>query len=590
MPVPEGRSPSRDRLALLILASLSLTIFFALLATGGFQTTVIGLRVSARSPVAAGITTMVLLAGWLVLARRRDAVVSDLAALAAWLDTRARTIVFFIAVLTASVAIAFGTFSAAGSDASGYFSQAAMLGRAALTGGEPLASVATWPDAPATLAPLGWRAAAGTTQVPTYAAGLPLLMVIPHKMGGAIAASLVVSISAALAIWCAARLAMLFAGGAAGVLAAAWLATMPVFLFESIQPMSDVPVTAAWLAVWLFCAREIGEAAGFSRRAGIGGVALALAVLIRPNLAPLAIVPLTYLTIRRRLKPAVSLMLGAACAAVIVAYLQWCYFGSPLRSGYGSASEIYSLANIVPNARLYFTWLLDTHGPWLLLAPLVLTVARDALLRWLLTFAVLVCFAYFIYSVFEHWTYLRFLLPAMAIAAIAVSVLVVTLTRKLPPAAHAPVMIAITVMLSAWQVSTARELGVFRFAARQSRAMLAGHYLASALPQNAVVVTGEESGSVRYYTGRPIVRWDLLRPSDLPLVTNELAAAGYEIWIALDDFEEPLYREKFPRSIAAALDWPPLLEAGTDARTRAWRLRDRAEFMNGAKIPLDRLR
>jgi hypothetical protein len=594
MSVPEGRSPSRDRLAPLFFAVASLTICFALLATGGFQTTVFGVRVSARSPLVAGGIAAVLLVVWFLLARRRRAVAADLAHVSIWLDTHARTVVLFIAAGSGSVAVAFATFSAAGSDPSGYFSQAAMLARGALTEDEPLAALANWPDAPATLAPLGW-VATGTTQVPTYAVGLPLLMAMAHNVGGTIAASLVVSLSAALAVWFAARLAMLLGGGAAGVLAAAGLATMPVFLYESIQPMPDVPVTAAWLAVWFY---------GSRRRAWLAGLALATAVLIRPNLAPLALVPVLaglkprptvtatagLKPIGHRPKPAVALIVGAAAASVVVAYLQWRYFGSPLRSGYGSASEIYSLANLAPNARLYLQWLLDTHGPWLLFAPLVLSVNRDARLRWMLIFATLLCVAYFVYSIFEHWSYLRFLLPAMAIAAIAVSVFVVTMTRKLAAAARAPVLIGITLLLAAWQASTARELGVFRLAGRQSRAVLAGRYLASALPPNAVVITGEQSGAVRYYSGRSIVRWDFLQPADLPLVTNELIAADYEVWIALDDWEVPLYREKFPRSIAAALDWPPAVEAGVEARTLAWRLRDRAEFMNGATIPIDRLR
>jgi hypothetical protein len=292
-------------------------------------------------------------------------------------------------------------------------------------------------------------------------------------------------------------------------------------------------------------------------------------------------------TARRSL---MALAVSAAIAGVAIAYLQWRYFGSPLRSGYGSASEIYALSNVVPNARLYLQWLLETHGPWLLFAPAVLLADRDARLRWMLVFAALVCAAYFVYSIFEHWSYLRFLLPAMAIAAIAVSVFVATMTRKLPAAAHGPLVIAITLVLSAWQIANARELGVFRFAARQSRAMLAGHYLGSALPHNAVVITGEQSGAVRYYSERPIVRWDLLKPADLPLVINELTASGHEAWLALDDWEVPLYRKKFGPSIAAALDWPPRAEAGIEARTIVWRLRDRANFMNGARVPTDRLR
>ena len=66
------------------------------------------------------------------------------------------------------------------------------------------------------------------------------------------------------------------------VLAAILLAFTPVFLFQSIQPMSDVPVTA----VWMLCFAWI-QAGG--RYDTVAGLACAMAVLIRPNLAPLAI-------------------------------------------------------------------------------------------------------------------------------------------------------------------------------------------------------------------------------------------------------------------------------------------------------------
>ena len=128
--------------------------------------------------------------------------------------------------------------------------------------------------------------------------------------------------------------------------------------------------------------------------------------------------------------PAFSIPIVAAGLAI--AYLQRRWFGSALRSGYGTAQEIYSRSNFAPNAALYTKWLVDTHGPWLLAAPVaclwpgVTTLGRARLsaLRWLLLFAALVCAAYLFYSVFETWTYLRFLLPAMAIAMIAVAALV----------------------------------------------------------------------------------------------------------------------------------------------------------------------
>lgn len=122
---------------------------------------------------------------------------------------------------------------------------------------EDLTSVQSWPDAVQTVAPLGWRAASDPNyQVPTYAVGLPMLMAPLHAAGGLIAALLIVPVSFALAVWATGVLALRIAGPLAAILAALWLATSPVALIEAMQPMSDVPVTAAWLMCWLILLRR----------------------------------------------------------------------------------------------------------------------------------------------------------------------------------------------------------------------------------------------------------------------------------------------------------------------------------------------
>ena len=628
------------RATLLVLSLVLITLSVALEVTGGFSTTVFGTRLSARSPGTAAVGAVIAAGLWFISAWPSRRVAADLAALAERIDTRAGAIVTTIAALAAAVAVRFGTFSATGADPSGYFSEAAMLSSRALSRVEPLAAIADWPDAAATLAPLGWRAASDGLQVPTYAVGLPLLMAIPHALGGALGASLVVSASAALTVWFGGRLAMALAGGAAGVIAAVWLATMPIALFESIQPMSDVPVTAAWLACWYLIAkaaeppRELQASATplaetakkgtvpflavFAGMAVSAGLAAALAVLIRPNLAPLAVVPALFLlcapriaeptfratgageqptfratgagaALKRRALGAGAFAVPVAIAGAAIAYLQWRWFGSPFRSGYGTAEEIYSMSNLGPNAALYLRWLLDTHGPWLLAAPLALLVVRAPLLRWMLAFAVLVCLAYFSYAQFENWPYLRFLLPAMAVAAIVLSALAATLIAKLPPAARVPVLLVVLLGLAGSQVASARELEVFRLAARQSRALVAGRYLGALLRPDAVVITGEQSGAMRYYTNRSIVRWDVLAPSALKAAEQRLA--GHDLWVVLDDWEAPLVRGKFAGTTAAAgLDWPPVMDAGPESRLQAWRVTDRERFMRGDRVITDRLR
>jgi hypothetical protein len=598
----------------LLPSAFFLTLFaLTLVVTGGFVTSVGGVRVSARSPGAAWIGAAALVVWWFVLARRASSVRDDLTQADAWVTRHASFIVVVIGALAGAVALRFNSFSAGGSDASGYLSYVVMLASGEITRVEPLAAIADWRDAQTTLVPLGWRVGLDAgVQVPTYAVGLPLLMLFPHVVGGIVAASSVVPMSLFVAVVAIGRLAHRLGGAVAGIVAATWLASSPVALIEAMQPMSDVPVTAAWLVCLLLVMTDRPEvtavpAAGSSiaarsesvarssfvaRSSVVAGLVAALAILIRPNLAPLAAIPALYYLRRREMRGAMLFALPVVVAGFVVAYLQWRYFGSPLHSGYGSASEIYAISNLAPNAALYTRWLFETHGPWLLLAPVAAfwPSASRSVMRWLLLFGSLVLVSYLLSSVFEMWTYLRYILPTLALAVVAVSVVVSALVAKAAASVRAPLTAILVLSVAMLNITTAKGLGVFRFADQQRRASLAGRYLESALPLNAVVIAGEQSGATRYYTRRSIVRWDFLDPAAYDESLNRLEASGYDAWIALDTWEEDLFRTKFRGTASAALDWPPVVEAGTEIRMRAWRIRDRARHISGERVSSDRLR
>ena len=579
-----------SRRTLLVLGVLLALFSLALFVTGGFVTSMLDVRVSARSPRPAAIAAGAALGAWLFLAARARALCEDLTSVQSWLVRHAPVLVVAIAAIAGAVAIRHGSFSAGSSDPSGYLSQAAMLQNWRLERVEPLAAAANWPDAVQTVSPLGWRAASDPNyQVPTYAVGLPMLMAPLHAAGGLIGAVLIVPVSFALAVWATGVLALRIAGPLAAILAAVWLATSPVALIEAMQPMSDVPVTAAWLMCWLILLRRELVAASFVVLAA--GVAAAVAVLVRPNLAPLALLPACFVIVRspRPWRDVCAFSAPVAIAGLVVGYLQWRWFGSPMQSGYGPTSEIYELSGFAPNARLYARWLLVSHGPWLLLAPLAF-VWPGRHLRWLLAFAAGVVATYLFYDVFGVWTYLRFMLPALAVAMVAVAAMAAWLIARMPGPARGPVFVIVTLTLMTTNVMTAQSLDVFRFARVQSRAALAGRYLDAVLPADAVVIAGEQSGSVRYYTNRSIVRWDLAAAGGLDQVCAGLDRLEREIWIALDVWEEELFRRKFPGSAAGAIDWPPRVEAGTDMLMRAWRLRDREPFMRDEKVVTDKLR
>jgi len=515
---------------------------------------------------------------WFSAARRRQAVAADLARVWHGVAAESPRIIGVLALVAAAVSAVFATRSASGADASGYVSQAAWWTSGALSYADPLAAVVPNPDGWLTT-PLGWRPAASGWQSPTYPPGLPLLMAIPHALAGLDGAQAVVMASAALAVWATGMLA----GGVAGIVAAALLAFAPAFLYQSIQPMSDVPVTAAWMLCFLLLVR--------ARLDGAAGLACAVAVLIRPNLAPLALVPL-WMAGRR-----VAFATPVAMAGIVLAFLQWHWYGSPLRSGYGSAGELFALSNVTTNASNYLQWLAAT-SPALLLAPIGLFILlgpktqdprpRTSVLG-MASFAVLVIASYLIYAVFEHWSYLRFLLPALAVMAVFVGVAAAAAIARAPEPWRLPVLFALLLGILAHGLWHAKARDSFRLDDQVRRVSQLAAYVNEQVPGDAVLISGEQSGAMRYYTERSILRWDAAPADAMAPAVGVLAAAGRPVFIVLDAWEDAPFKQKFWTLPEVQLDWPPVLEAGTNHRTRLWRLSDRARFLNGEHLTPIRL-
>jgi len=555
--------------------------------SGGFRTTVGGLRISARSPLPIAFLALTNGLMWLAAARRHQSIAADLELVWHGIERHFKRVLFAIA-LTATIGTAvFSTRSAAGADASGYVSEAAMLSSGRLFHVDLLSDLARGQD-PYLTSPLGWRPARSEgAQAPTYPPGLPLLMAIPHALAGINGAAAVVVLSAGIAVLAAGTLAAQLAGGVAGVLAALLLAVTPVFIYQSIQPMSDVPVTAAWMVC--LCLVGFDRSSTFARSGSVdmqglsSGMACALAVLIRPNLAPLALIP--FLLARNR----IVFSIPVALAAAALAYLQWRWYGSPLSSGYGSADELFSLANISGNVSRYFNWVVAT-------APIIFLsvfgfwrLRRKRAAQASLAFAAMVIGAYLIYAVFDDWSYLRFLLPALAILAVFTAIELSAWIGRWPIAYRAPMLFALVLIVTAHGLWVARSLDTFTLAVQLRRVAAVADYINAGVAPSAVILSGEQSGAMRYYTDRPILRWEAATPDALAAAIRTLEQSRRPVYIVLDAWEHAPFREKFGALPAGALDWPPLLDAGTTHRTQLWKLSDRERFVRGENLTTIRL-
>ena len=191
-----------------------------------------------------------------------------------------------LALCPAIAGIARNSWTAGGADQYAYVSQADLWLQRDLTVRRAARGDCAVARGVLTFTPHGFRpAVSGPALVPVTAPGLPLLMAGAKAIAGHCAMFLVTPLGGALLVW------MTFAIGrrldrpdALG-LAAAWLvATSPAMLAMLVSPMSDVPAAALWATAIYF---TLGRS---SQSALVAGLAASAAILIRPNLAPLAVV------------------------------------------------------------------------------------------------------------------------------------------------------------------------------------------------------------------------------------------------------------------------------------------------------------
>ena len=494
-----------------------------------------------------------------------------------------------VALLLASVVavgLRWGSFVAGGSDSYCYLHQAQRWASGRLQVAEPMALEAPWPDAPLTFAPAGHRPSPTVPGafVPICPAGLSIVMAAFVAIGGIGAAFLVVPLFGALLVW-ATFLAGVRFGPRIGLASAFVAACAPIFLYQLVQPMSDIPAAALWMLA-------VAAVTGTRPHApALGGLAAGAAILMRPNLFPLAI-PLTMFILwrperawRDRLRGAATFAVCAAPGCAAVAAIQRAFYGSALSSGYGPLEALFGIDHVAPNATRYASWLSQAFTPAWLLAAAAPFLLPGALTRLFLGLFVLNLACYLPYVVFDNWSYLRFLLPTVPLLVILVIASVDAVCRRLAPVTARPVVTIAAVVLAVLWVREARDRQAFRLQALEARYERAGTFVDRRLPPNAMVITSWQSGSVRFYSGRRTLVWDVLDPAWVDGVVEYVRTRGLEPFFLFERWEEPLFRERFASSPLGALDWPPMAEVAS--QVRIYRPGDRERYLRGVQPPTE---
>src|SRR6185503_20126551 len=462
------------------------------------------------------------------------------------------------------IAIAQSSYTASGADAYAYVTQADLLLTGTLTVPVPIANEVPWPAPLSTFVPFGYAAVAHESAIASAVGpGLPLLMALFKAIGGHAALFLVVPIAAALLVWSTFAVGRALGSSSLG-LGAAWLtATSPAFLTMVKEPMSDVPAAAFWaLATW----KSI-DASRWSTV--VSGVAAAIAILIRPNLVPLAAVLGAWMLwpraedsvarARHRLRSLVVFSIPVVLACVAIASINQALFGSPLASGYGATEQLFSAANVLTNIRRYGAWLAETQTPLVFAGLIALIVptsrlwpapgasrglgavaSAEAAALLLASIAVVVFAMYAFYLPFDAWWFLRLLLPAWPALCIGTAALISATSRFAGTRAREVQVVAL-IALGLYTALLASRLQVFPDNEGERRYATVAELVRQATDPSSIILASIHTGPIRYYAGRDTMRFDLLNEEWLDRAVEWLTEHGRHPYLLIEDWERPIF-------------------------------------------------
>ncbi len=390
-----------------------------------------------------------------------------------------------------------------------------------------------------------WPATANTRLSPTYPTGLPLHLAAAGKLlGWRVGPDVVVLLAALGAVW----LCYLVAreAGVSVPLAAAGattLAAFPVFIFTSVQPLSDTLATT-WTLAALFAALRARRSHGWALAAG---GALAIAVLVRPT--NLLITPALLVLLGFDLKKLGLFVLGGVPGALWLGFYNHTLYGGAGRSGYGDVFAAFAWSYGAPTAVHFAKWLALLLPAAVLALPVVAWRRRETrgrpLLALTLIFVPVTGFYAFYEVSHETWWCLRFILPAAAALIIAAMLGLETLTHGAeanphPAAAKRRNLAALVIAL--WAIGTSwywtPRLDVFLMK-HYEQAYADGAQLArEKLPPNAVVMSFAFTGTFYYYSDFPVLRWDQLEAPAFTRYAELSRAAGRPVCSVIFDWEE----------------------------------------------------
>ncbi len=174
---------------------------------------------------------------------------------------------------------------------------------------------------------------------------------------------------------------------------------------------------------------------------------------------------------------------------------------------------------------------------------------------------------YVCYDVYGAWWYTRFLLPAYPAlllgALLTARELYAALASKNRIAAWAAAAVLLVVPLG-FEWHYARRFQVLEYGEGSFLHAESCRWADARLPANALILSGEMSGALKFYTGRSIVRWDYVTAEMWPHLEKQARQADYQFFAMLLPHELDRARQAVPG------DWT---EFGRLQNVSLWQIR-----------------
>jgi hypothetical protein len=498
-----------------------------------------------------------------------------------------------ISLALGAVAWSWRTGAVGGSDSACYALMAQVFADGAWQPMSVLASEAPWPDASRVAAPAGFLPSAlhPAAAVPVCAPGYSLLVAPLVRAFGPGAVHAVPPVAAAGLVWCAFLLARRLSASAIGGVAAALLvATTPIVLFQAVQPMNDITTGALWAAV------ALAMCAG---RPAVTGTLVGVALLVRPNLAVAGALAMAMAAWLRAAPPSAGwpgrllralAMSGATAVPGVLAALMLnrALYGSPFQSGYGNLGVLFAAGHVPVNVMRYGATWLATGTPVVLLSLVAwwwAPPARRLEVAGVAALGVALSLVYLAYRPFDEWWYLRFLLPAVALAAVLTAVTLARIAERWWPRHAAVVALSVAAAVATYGARSPHMREALGLRVLEARFPDTADVVASRLDPGAVPITIWQSGGLRFWPGREVVVWDALDPRWLDEAVSWMQIHGRQPAIVVERWEEEGFRTRFAGQAFGGLDWPPRYDV--DRRVRIFLPEDRERYLAGAPVPTE---